>query len=249
MKPASLIATAHIARHELARAVRSPGSWVVSAAFLALHGALFALLLELDAAMQGAAQEGALTTSTSVISAHAANCGALVILFAPLLTQGLLADDERGAGVLLLGAPVRSGAVVTGKWLGGATRLAVLIAVAQIPAWVSPTMLGAQGPTVGWLAATLVLFSGAAMAIGTLASAISGRRATAAVLAWAALLALWTVGRGPDGAGLGAAMSLGRRFDEMARGIADLGDLGYLVGLTIASLAGAAWALEARRWR
>ena len=236
-----------VAGRELSTSMISPTSWLLHAVFLALQGALFLTLLALDAAVRDAILAGAATApSTGLLGSHVTNAALLVVLIVPLFTQRLMPGSDRGVGLIHATSPIGAGPVVTGLWLATTVRVTALLWLAFLGPLSSPTMTAHGGPSPLWLAGTLALFAAATVAVGTLAAAVAPNRTTAAVLAWAGLLALWTVGRGGLG---GAWFSLGHRLERMASGLAESGDIGFLLGVVAACLGLATWALESRRWR
>jgi hypothetical protein len=230
-----------VARGELRVLIRSPAAWATAAVFFAAHAALFVQLLALEEAMQAAAWAGSESQRSfaGLLGAHGTNVGLLLVLFVPLVTQGLLPGGP--AQWVVLATPASSGGVVAGKWIATTVYIGGLVFVAQLPVLLSPTLTSGQGVRGSVLLASLLLLTAAATAVGTLASAWAAHRTGATVLAWALLLALWALGRDE-------VQGLGARFTSLCSGLVELADIGWIVGLTWGSLAVATWALEARRW-
>lgn len=230
-----------IARRELGSLFVSPIAYVVAAAFLALSGYLFWIIL--------------ITSSQATLSGLFQNVSFILLFVAPLLTMRLLADEQKqGTLELLLTAPVRDWEVVLGKFLAALGLFgAILLCTLVYPLFL--WSVGGRldvGPIIsGYLG--LLLIAAAMLAIGTLTSSLTENQIVAAVLAFAILLFLWLIaaaGNVATGAAtLLGALSLPNHYDDFTRGAINLEDVIYYLSLTIGALFIATRALETRRYR
>jgi ABC-2 type transport system permease protein len=230
-----------IARRELAAYFTSPIAYLVAAAFLAISGYLFALIL--------------INSQQASLENLFFNINVILLFVAPLLTMRLLADEQRsGTLELLLTAPVRDWEVVLGKFLAALGLFgAILLCTLYYPLML--WRLGGSpdpGPlATGYLG--LLLLAGAMFALGTLASAMTENQIVAAALAFGLLLLLWLIG-GAGNVATGAAavlqaMALPNHFDDFARGAINLEDVVYYLSLMVGGLFIATRILETRRYR
>lgn len=230
-----------IARRELGALFVSPIAYVVAAAFLALSGYLFSILL--------------ITSSQATMTSLFQNVSFILLFIAPLLTMRLLADEQKqGTLELLLTAPVRDWEVVLGKFLAALTLFgAMLLCTLLYPLFL--WSIGGRpdiGPIIsGYLG--LLLIAAAMLAIGTLTSSLTENQIVAAVLAFAILLALWLISSaGNVATGASAvlsALSLPAHYDGFTLGAINLEDVTYYLSLTIGALFIATRVLETRRYR
>lgn len=230
-----------IARRELGAFFVSPVAYLVAAAFLALSGYLFSIIL--------------ITSRQATLEGVFFNVNVILLFMAPLLTMRLLAEEQsRGTLELLLTAPVRDWEVVVGKFLAALGLFAIMLLFTfayPLTLWwvggnidIGPVMTGYLG---------LILLAAAMLAIGTLTSALTENQIVAAVVAFGILLILWLI----DAAGniaTGAAdilrnLSLTGHYDDFARGAINLEDVIYYLSLTVGALFIATRSLETRRYR
>jgi ABC-2 type transport system permease protein len=230
-----------IARRELGAFFVSPIAYMVAAAFLALSGYLFSVIL--------------ITSRQATLIGLFNNVTVILLFIAPLITMRLLADEQsKGTLELLLTAPVRDWEVVLGKFLAALALFGAILLCTLL----YPLMLwyvGGQpdgGPIItGYLG--LLLIAAAMLAVGTLTSALTENQIVAAVLAFGGLLFLYLI----DAAGnvaTGAAnvlraLSLRGHYDDFARGAINLEDVIYYLSVTVGALFIATRALETRRYR
>lgn len=178
-----------------------------------------------------------------------------LMIAAPALTMGLLADEKRnGTLEVLLTMPVSDAQVIVGKYLGVLGLYAVLL-VLTLPYPVSVSTLGPLdwGQTLaGYLG--LFFLGGAMLAIGLLTSSFTENQLVAFFVALGVNVVLVFLFRYflPL---LPAAMastlewiSLSYHMDSMARGVIDTRDLVFFLSVIVFSLMFAFRALESRRW-
>ncbi len=180
----------------------------------------------------------------------------MLIVAAPALTMGLLAEEKRtGTIELLLTMPVRDAEVILGKFLGVLGLYAVLL-VLTIPYPVSVASLGNldNGPV---MTAYLGLFlTGAAMlAIGLMFSSFTTNQIVAFFSGGFICFFLWLLDKIlpflPSGVvgDVAEYLAVGSHLEDMARGVVDTRDIVYFLSITGFALMLGFRGLESRRWR
>ena len=174
------------------------------------------------------------------------------LLLVPAATMGLWAEERRtGTIELLLTLPVTLVETLVGKFLAAwafiGIALALTFPVVVTTAWLGDPDFGAI--LCGYLGS--LLLSGACVAVGVFASAISRSQVIGFVIALAICLFLLIIGFDPvinAVAGWGvpssivnavASCSLMQHFDAMRRGVIDFYDIGYYIGVMVFMLAAA----------
>jgi ABC-2 type transport system permease protein len=176
----------------------------------------------------------------------------LLLLFVPLITMRLLAEERRhGTLELLLATPAREGDIVLAKFVASMTLVAVMLA----PTLLYPAVLAwfgkpDWGPIYsGYLG--LLLLASLLSAIGLALSALTANQVVAATLAIGLSLLLWLLDS------LAAVLpqpwdeivlqcSLLARFTPFATGALYLSDAGFFVTVTLLGLFLAVRALARR---
>lgn len=197
----------------------------------------------------------------------------LTVIFAPLYTMRLLADERRaGTLEILLTCPVRDWEVVVGKWLGALVTFLASIAFTLVYV-ILISILEPLRAQVHWFGqsleipavdygsilagyAGLVLFGAAATAIGLLASSLTSNQIISAVVGIVALILLYA------GLSFTANLSLPTPLSDFLTylsisdhalpfngGRVPLADALYFVTLVVGALFLATRVLESRRWR
>jgi ABC-2 type transport system permease protein len=182
----------------------------------------------------------------------------LSFLVVPVVTMRLLAEERRsGTLEMLITLPVKDSDVVLGKYLGalGLVLILVLSTLAYpLVMFKFPWNLGPldAGPVAsGYLG--MVLFSGAAVAVGLLISALTESQAVAFFITFFVLGALWLFGDLASKAGgtLAAVLnyvSFQSRLSNFWRGLVDSRDVVFFLSVTALSLMVACRALARRKW-
>jgi len=236
-----VINTLAIAERELKSFFVSTVAWVIAAAFMAITGLLFAVLL--------------LNSNDASLRFLFSNLSVIFLFVAPFLTMRLLAEEIRlGTVELLLTNPVRDVEVVLGKFLGVFGFVLVMLAMTlYYPALLY--IFGAPDPgpmATGYLG--VVLQAAAFLAIGLATSSTTENQIVAAFLAFAINLVLWlseSVSQfvGPP---LGAALkflSITSHFQDFSRGVIDTSHLIFFISVIAAALFLTYLSLQTRRWR
>jgi ABC-2 type transport system permease protein len=236
-----VINTLAIAERELKSFFVSTVAWVIAAAFMAITGLLFAVIL--------------LNSNDASLRFLFSNLSVIFLFVAPFLTMRLLAEEIRlGTVELLLTNPVRDVEVVLGKFLGVFGFVLVMLAMTlYYPALLY--IFGAPDPgpmATGYLG--VVLQAAAFLAIGLATSSTTENQIVAAFLAFAINLVLWlseSVSQfvGPP---LGAALkflSITSHFQDFSRGVIDTSHLIFFISVIAAALFLTYLSLQTRRWR
>jgi len=174
------------------------------------------------------------------------------LLLVPAATMGLWAEERRtGTIELLLTLPVTLVETLVGKFLAAwafiGIALALTFPVVMTTAWLGDPDFGAI--VCGYLGSFLL--SGACVAVGVFASALSRSQVIGFVIALAICLFMLIIGFDPvinavSGWGVPAGIvnavascSLMQHFDAMRRGVIDFYDIGYYIGVMVFMLAAA----------
>ncbi len=220
----------------------TPTAYIVGAMFLVLTGIFF--VFDMTRPFAEASVRSFVTWASLFI-----------VFLAPLLTMRLLAEEQKlGTLELLLTAPVRDWEVVLGKYLASFITLMVTIAftlfyVALLYVFSTPD----TGPIISAYIG-LVLYGTAALAIGLMASSLSGNQIVAAVVGIGILLTLSFIDRiASIVEGLAAdilnGVSMNAHFTDFARGVIDSSHIVYYISMAAVFLFLAVRSLETRRWR
>lgn len=237
-----------IAKREFRLFFVSPAAYAVSVMIFLILGGIFFINVYFGIRDGQIAPDGRIVISPLVT----------ILLFAtPAITMRLLADEQRmGTIELMLTSPIRDWELVVGKWLGATGFMSLILGVT----WIYPIIMHrmtSPGIDQGVLIAAylgLVLMVSAMLAIGTLISSLFNNPVPAFFITLALMLMLWIVGGLGSGSGSGSEIAsnlsfVSHYYDNLYRGVIDLGDLIYYLSLTFLSLFLGTQVLESRRWR
>lgn len=174
------------------------------------------------------------------------------LLLVPAATMGLWAEERRtGTIELLLTLPVTLMEALAGKFLAAwafiGIALGLTFPIVLTTAWLGDPDIGAV--FCGYVGSFFL--SGACVAIGVFASALSRSQVIGFVIALAVCLLLLIIGFGPVINAVAqwgvppavvsaiASCSLMQHFDAMQRGVIDLADIAYYIGVMVFMLAAA----------
>ncbi len=185
--------TLAIAHRELGAALSSPVAWVATVlSVLALHLAFFFLGFPVGDRALPPLWAG----RTASLDALFAWLPVFYAVLAPALTMGAWAEERRsGTEELLLSFPLRTRAVVAGKFLASWVVLGGITSVAVLPvAWMVDRVGDLDWGTVqgGLLGAWA--FAAVCCAIGLAASSLAREELVAFLVAAVVLVALWSAG-------------------------------------------------------
>jgi ABC-2 type transport system permease protein len=248
----------HVAWKEIRTYFASPMAYVVAAAFVAITGFFFV------ASVSDVRPEAS-------IRGYIAGTIFFMIFLSPALTMRLLAEEQKmGTLELLLTTPLREWEIVVGKFAAAFVMMALMVAATLyfvvVMAWYGDPDIGPI--LTGYLG--VLLYGAATLAIGLMASALSGNQLVSLVVGAGLLTGLTVTDfiserltgvaeRVVSGMQLGSSFSVfdrssfglveGGHFADFARGILSAGDILYYVSLTGVFLFLTTLLLQMRRWR
>jgi len=238
-------ATLLIARRELGTYLRSMTGYVIAAILLVVDGLLFNIF----------AIGGDDKLSAQVLAQFFFYTSGLTMIASVFLSMRLVAEERQtGTLVLLTSSPVMDGQIVLGKFLSGFLFLAMVLALTLfMPLLILVNGKIAPGHLVaGYLG--LLLLGSAAMAIGTLGSALAKTQVLAAISSACLLTAMvlaWMLVKVTERPFSDVFASLaihGKHFIPFQEGTIHLRDVVYYLMVTLVALFAAARVMEARRW-
>lgn len=241
-----------IVRRELIAYFSSPLAYMVLTAFLLMQGYIFYLIVSF------LNQPGAEAMTPLRLFFGGTIFFWLFLLFVvPVITMRLIAEERRSGTIEpLLTAPITEGQVITGKFLAALAFYIVL----WLPTIVYVLILKSHsaidlGPVAAGYLGVLVLgilFLG----VGTFASTLTNNQLIAAILAFAAMVALFSVGlleqlvvSSSFFKSTFAYMNLWTQMDDFARGIVDTRHLVYQISVGLLFLYLATKSLEWKKGR
>jgi ABC-2 type transport system permease protein len=241
-----------IIRRELIATFSSPLAYVVMTAFLLMQGYIFYLIVSFLNNPQTPAM-----TPLRLFFGGTIFFWLFLLFVVPVITMRLIAEERRSGTIeVLLTSPLTEYQVVIGKFLAA---LAFYVAL-----WL-PTVLYVLilrrhseidlGPVVaGYIGVLLLGFL--FVAVGTLASTLTDNQLIAAIIAFAAMVLLFSIGLVEqllistsflkDAL---AYMNLWTQMDDFAKGIVDTRHVVYQLSAGALFLFLAAKSLEVKKWR
>ena len=235
-----------IARRELAAYFRTMTGYVIIALALLIEGLLFNTL----------SLGGGDKKSADVLSSFFYFSSGVTMIASVFISMRLLAEERQtGTLALLYSSPVRDVEIVLGKFFSALGFVAVM----TLATFYMPLLVMVRGKlslgqiVVGYLG--ILLIGSAALAIGTLGSALAKNQVLAAIISGCittALVVCWMLANVTERplSQVFTAMSLhGGQFQPFQNGILALRNVVYYVSVTYVFLFGATRVLEARRWR
>ena len=233
-----------IATKEFKSYLASPMAYIVISIFLIFTGAFFGLVGPFNSSTYIETSMGGFLQPASII----------ILLFGPLLTMRLLAEERKlGTIELLMTAPVRDSEVIIGKFLGSVGVMVVMLVFTIY----YPIMLIIFGdPDMGPIGTGylgLFLLGCASLAVGIFASSLTSNQIVAAVVAGGILLGLWFLGTAASylpqvvGNAIGY-FSPSTYFPDFMRGIIDTRGIIYYLSIIALFLFLGIRSLENSRW-
>jgi ABC-2 type transport system permease protein len=187
-------------------------------------------------------------------------CATLLVLAAPALTARLLTEEHRlGTLELLLTAPIRDIELVIGKWLGASFFLLTIVAITIfypviLNQFVDPGI--DWGPVMtGYLA--LISLCLTLAAVGVAISALFKSQIAAFITTMFFFILFWwilgpitqVVGYGTNTYSILSFLDWGAHvFNNLLRGILDIGDFVFFISVTILALSLATITVGRRNW-
>lgn len=233
--------TLAIAERELKAFFASTVAWIIAAAFMAITGFLFSVIL--------------LNSNEASLRFLISNLSVVFLFIAPFLTMRLLAEENRlGTVELLLTNPVRDIEVVLGKFLGVMGFILVMLALTlYFPLLLFIFGTPDPGPMVtGYLG--VVLQAAAFAAIGLAISSTTENQIVAAFLAFAINLILWlsesiSAFLNKPFSDVAKYLSITSHMQDFSRGVIDSSHIIFFLSVVAAALFLTYLSLQSRRWR
>lgn len=234
-----------IAQRELSSFFRLPVGWIAIGLYAFLSGLVFCVLILVPG-------------QAATLRAMFGISGWLLLPVVPAISMRLISDELRSGTIEpLMTSPVSDGAIILGKYLGAAAFLVLALVPTLLQAgalWLVSDPRPDVGPVLsGYL--SLVMAGMLFLAVGLLASTLTSNQTLAFLSTFFALLLLLLLGViGPAAIPaaarpVAAALALGPRLADFARGVIDTSHVVFFVTLTALFLALAYAALQSRRWR
>jgi ABC-2 type transport system permease protein len=233
--------TLTIAGRELISYFGSPVAYVVAAAFLAINGFLYGVIIS-----------GSKQADMSFVFS---DMGIVLLFVIPGITMRLLAEEQRmGTIELLLTAPVRDWEVIVGKFAAAMALFLLMLVptglyVLFLMLWGHPDSSTILTGYVG-----IILVGAVFVSIGLLTSAITQNQLVAFLIAFVVSLILWLIdGLSSNFTGTGGNvltyLALQQHLSNFESGSVQSQDIVYLLSMTICALFLATRLLETRRYR
>lgn len=236
-----------IAWKEIKGYFSSPVAYVVALIFVALTGYFF--VRSVDSTFSGTNfPEASLRGLFDQISIF------VLPWLAPVLTMRLLAEEQKlGTIELLFTSPVRDWEVVMGKFIAA---MVFFLGALALTLWYVLMLTWRGNPEPGPLLSGylgIILFGGAAISIGLLASSLTNNQIVAAVVSLGALILLSFLEVGADQVTGVVSTIVGQvgittHLDDFIRGVIDTSNVVYYLSLMAVCLFLTARSLEMRRW-
>ncbi len=234
--------TAAIAWKETKSYFTTPIAYIVSSMFLVLTGIFF--VNDITAPFAEASVRGFINWASF-----------FTLFLAPLLTMRLLSEEQKlGTLELLLTAPVRDWEVVVGKYL---SALALYVVIMALTLYYVVLLYWFGDPDGGPIYSAYLgvfLHGAAALAVGLMASSLTGNQIVSAAVGTAVLLTLSFIDEVADlVSGVTQNVLLGFSMNnhllDFRRGIIDTSSVAFYLSIAAVFLFLTVRFLETRRWR
>jgi ABC-2 type transport system permease protein len=246
-------------RKELRSYFVSPIAYVLLVMFAVIFGYFFWASLRafmnysMEAMMEG--EQVPMNVNEQLVRGLLANVNVIELLFLPLITMRLFAEEKRSGTIELLAtSPVTDVQIVLGKWLAAVTMYAFILLATVLdllflfrfgnPDW-KPLAIGYLG---------LFFQAGALLAVGTFISALTRNQIIAGAVTFGVCLLLFVFGwvsqfDSAMWAQVLSYMSLNSHFESFGKGVLDSKDAIYYVSVIFLGLFFTARSMESLRWR
>jgi len=241
-----------IIRRELIAYFSSPLAYIVMTAFLLMQGYIFYLIVSFLNNPQTPAM-----TPLRLFFGGTIFFWLFLLFVVPVITMRLIAEERRSGTIeVLLTSPVTEAQVVVGKFLAAmAFYLALwLPTVLYVVILARHSKIDLGPVAAGYLGVVLLGFM--FLAVGTLASTLSTNQLIAAIIAFAAMVLLFSIGLVEQLMTSSsvvrdalAYMNLWTQMDDFAKGIVDTRHVVYQLSMGALFLFLAAKSLEVKKWR
>jgi ABC-2 type transport system permease protein len=240
-----------IIRRELIAYFSSPLAYIVLTAFLIMQGYIFYLIVSFLNNPQTPAM-----TPLRLFFGGTIFFWLFLLFVVPVITMRLLAEERRSGTIeVLLTSPVSEAQVVAGKFIAALlfyvtlwlpTILYVVVLKRNSEVDLGPVLAGYIG---------VLLLGFLFLSVGTLASTLTNNQLIAAIIAFAAIVVLFSIGlveQLMSASFLKAAlahMNLWTQMDDFAKGIVDTRHVVYQLSVGLLFLFLATKSLEVKKWR
>jgi ABC-2 type transport system permease protein len=241
-----------IIRRELIAYFSSPLAYIVMTAFLLMQGYIFYLIVSFLNNPQTPAM-----TPLRLFFGGTIFFWLFLLFVVPVITMRLIAEERRSGTIeVLLTSPVTEAQVVVGKFMAAmAFYLALwLPTVLYVVILARHSKIDLGPVSAGYLGVVLLGFM--FLAVGTLASTLSTNQLIAAIIAFAAMVLLFSIGLVEQLMTSSSVlrdvlshMNLWTQMDDFAKGIVDTRHVVYQLSMGVLFLFLAAKSLEVKKWR
>ncbi len=230
-----------VCARELSSYFNSPVAYIVIVVYLLICGWFFAANLFFD--------------QQATLRGFFGMAPLMFVFFAPAISMGLLAEEQRrGTVEILLTYPVTTAAVLAGKYTAALVLMSLAVFL-TFPYVVTITALG--HPDVGALFTGycgLLLMGGVYLAVGLWASTMVKNQLSAFILGFLVSFSLFMFDKfqawipQPLNRVIGF-LSVDNHFKAMSRGVVDTRDVIYYLSLILFFLAWSLYLVQRRKWR
>jgi ABC-2 type transport system permease protein len=244
--------TLAIVRRELIAYFSSPLAYIVLTAFLLMQGYIFYVIVSF---LNNPSTEA--MTPLRLFFGGTVFFWLFLLFTVPVITMRLLAEERRSGTIeVLLTSPVTEAQVITGKFIAAmifyvALWLPTVIYVVILKQHSTIDLLPVASGYLGVLCIGFLF-----LAVGTFTSTLSDNQLIAAIMAFALLIALFSIGLVEQllisSTALRDAlahMNLWTHMDDYAKGIVDTRHVVYELSVGLLFLFLASKALEVKKWR
>jgi len=241
-----------IVRRELIAYFSSPLAYIVLTAFLLMQGYIFSIIVSF---LNNPTTQA--MTPLRLFFGGTVFFWLFLLFTVPVITMRLLAEERRSGTIeVLLTSPVTEGQVIAGKFLAALLFYVVLWlpTVIYVALLKQHSSIDLRPVAAGYVGVLLVGFL--FLAVGTFTSTLTNNQLIAAILAFAALVGLFSIGLIEqllvssswirDALGY---MNLWTHMDDYAKGIIDTRHVVYELSVGLLFLFLAAKSLEVKKWR
>jgi ABC-2 type transport system permease protein len=248
-----------ICRRELNSYFSSPIAWLLLIMYSIIFGYFFWNLVnyfvQSTMEMQMMGQNSPVNINEQIFRPLLANNAFLELLFIPLITMRLFAEEKRNGTIELLAtSPVRDVEIILGKWLAALLLYCWLLLFTGL----NFAFLFRYGhPDVKTMAVAylgLILQVAALLAIGTFISTLTKNQIIAGVCTFGVCLLLWVFTwvssyNSATWATVVAYLSVLSHSDSFSRGVLEIKDAVYYLSVIFLGLFLTTRSLESLRWR
>jgi len=241
-----------IVRRELIAYFSSPLAYIVLTAFLLMQGYIFSIIVSF---LNNPTTQA--MTPLRLFFGGTVFFWLFLLFTVPVITMRLLAEERRSGTIeVLLTSPVTEGQVIAGKFLAALLFYVVLWlpTVIYVVLLKQHSSIDLRPVAAGYVGVLLIGFL--FLAVGTFTSTLTNNQLIAAILAFAALVALFSIGLIEqllvssswirDALGY---MNLWTHMDDYAKGIIDTRHVVYELSVGLLFLFLATKSLEVKKWR